>query len=132
MLKIEYPVRNKPNIQYLLKRSPSWAVDIFTEERLKQITLSLAGGRWGRHKLNIRRTVFVFTSRSYFVLLNEKNKRGTTLAQRTISKFSLSVLLLFVTLACSLSGLLLLYILKSWLGINLFQNFSLGIWDLIK
>jgi len=28
-----------------------------------------------------------------------------------------------------LVGLVLLYILKSWLGINLFEGFSLGLWD---
>ncbi|MEC9480055.1 MAG: 3-phosphoshikimate 1-carboxyvinyltransferase, partial [Pseudomonadota bacterium] len=25
-----------------------------------------------------------------------------------------------------------LYILKSWLGINLFEGFSLGLWDWLK
>ena len=38
---------------------------------------------------------------------------------------------LFITFSV-LSGLLILYLIKSALGINLFENFSLGIWSWFK
>ena len=41
------------------------------------------------------------------------------------------MLALFVTF-CTLFGLLVLYLIKSALGINLFEDFSLGIWSWFK
>ncbi|ARD22790.1 hypothetical protein [Shewanella japonica] len=61
-----------------------------------------------------------------------KNKRAYTRREK-----NMSMLMMFATiggfiLMSTLFGLLLLYLLKSWLGIDLFPDTSLGIWDAVK
>lgn len=60
------------------------------------------------------------------------NRRGLLPAERFIA-FTMFLLAIFV-FGLILVGCLfvLIYLLKSWLGIDLFPNESLGIWDKFK
>ncbi len=132
MLKVEHPIRDEPNVKNLLSKMPNEVAQSFTDEQLTQINLALAGRRWGQHKLDIRGTLSFLSSRYYFVVLGGKDKREASRTLRNINSFGVSLLLFGITVCCSIFGLLVLYILKSWMGINLFENYSLGLWDWIK
>ena len=132
MLKVEHPIRDEPNVKNLLSKMPNEVAQSFTDEQLTQINLALAGRRWGQHKLDIRGTLSFLSSRYYFVVLGGKDKREVSRTLRNINSFGVSLLLFGITVCCSIFGLVVLYILKSWMGINLFENYSLGLWDWIK
>ncbi len=132
MLKVEHPIRDEPNVKNLLSKMPNEVAQSFTDEQLTQINLALAGRRWGQHKLDIRGTLSFLSSRYYFVVLGGKDKREASRTLRNINSFGVSLLLFGITVCCSIFGLIVLYILKSWMGINLFENYSLGLWDWIK
>jgi hypothetical protein len=132
MLKVEHPIRDEPNVKNLLSKMPNEVAQSFTDEQLTQINLALAGRRWGQHKLDIRGTLSFLSSRYYFVVLGGKDKREASRTLRNINSFGVSLLLFGIIICCSIFGLLVLYILKSWMGINLFENYSLGLWDWIK
>ncbi|WP_144208904.1 hypothetical protein [Shewanella donghaensis] len=127
-------IRQDPLIEKVLKRSPSHIADSFTNEQLKAIKQALGPNTWGGHFLDSRGTFkFPFIKwRFYYVLLLGKNKRAYTRREKNLSMLmmfgSISLFILFSMLI----GLLMLYLLKSALGIDLFPNTSLGIWDSFK
>ncbi len=83
----------------------------------------------GRHKLDVRKSFSFFGRRFYWVFLFGRDHRrfvrhenrfiALTLA---LGSFALGVFLFLFTI-------LTLYLIKSALGINVFQNYSFGIWD---
>ncbi|KPZ67794.1 MULTISPECIES: hypothetical protein [Shewanella] len=127
-------IRQDPLIEKVLKRSPSNIAETFTDEQLNAIKMALGPNTWGGHFLDSRGTFkFPFIKwRFYYVFLLGKNKRAYTRREK-----NMSMLMMFATiggfiLMSTLFGLLLLYLLKSWLGIDLFPDTSLGIWDAVK
>lgn len=91
------------------------------EQALVRATLS------SRHRIDFRRS-FPFLHRRYFVVFLfgrdlRKISRDSTLG-RIFSTLAISIALLI----CILSVLLMLYMFKSALGIDLFKNFHVGIW----
>ncbi len=125
-------MRQEPNIQHILERMPKDVADSFTEKQLAHINTALAGRHWGNHKLDLRGTISLWKNRYYFVFLAGKDKRDYSRAQTRVGRFIVAVFTTaFFTISIAL-GLLVLYLLKSWLGINLFEDFSLGLWDWFK
>ncbi len=132
VLKIKRPMRQEPNIQHILERMPKDVADSFTEEQLAHINTALAGRHWGNHKLDLRGTISLWKNRYYFVLLGGKDKRDYSRVQSKVGRFFIaSVTTAFLAISIIL-GLIVLYLLKSWLGINLVEGFSLGLWDWFK
>ncbi|MBZ7830508.1 hypothetical protein [Raoultella planticola] len=91
------------------------------EQALVRATLS------SRHRIDFRRS-FPFLHRRYFVVFLfgrdlRKISRDSTLG-RIFSTLAISIALLI----CILSVLLMVYMFKSALGIDLFKNFHVGIW----
>ena len=127
-------IRQDDLIVKLLGRLPSSLAQTYTDEQLDGIKSALGPNTWGGHFIDNRGTFkFPFIKwRFYYVFLLGKNKRAYT---RTEKKMSVAMLMLSITaliLAGMLFGLLSLYILKSALGIDLFPDASLGIWDQVK
>lgn len=132
VLKIKRPIKEEPNVQHMLERMPKKVAQSFSNEQLTHLNTALAGRRWGNHKVDLRGTLGFFKSRYYFVLLAGKDKRDLSRAEQRMGRFALAAAVtLFITTSLLL-GLVLLYILKSWMGINLFEDFSLGLWDYLK
>lgn len=132
VLKIKHPVREEPNVQYMLERMPKKVANSFSDEQLAHLNTALAGRKWGNHKLDFRGTVSFFKSRFYIVILAGKDKRELTREEARAGKTLIALgTMLFISVS-TLLGLFLLYVLKSWLGINLFEGFSLGLWDWLK
>ncbi|MBN7828070.1 3-phosphoshikimate 1-carboxyvinyltransferase, partial [Bowmanella dokdonensis] len=86
------------------------------------------------HAVDIRTTLPVpFTRwRYYLVFLMGKNRRELSEREKAVSALASAALLSAFIVFCVLLGLLVLYLIKSALGINLFDNFSLGIWSEFK
>ena len=127
-------VREEAAIKKLTSRMPSSVANSFTEEQLIHLKLALGAPKWGKHKIDLRGTFpFPFVrSKIYYVFLVGKNHRELTRNEKAISAFTITVLSTIFLLFSILLGLLILYLVKSALGINLFENFSLGIWSWFK
>ena len=121
-----------PFIIGLKERLPEEVRNSFTEQQLAGLRSAFATRPWGRHKVDVRGTFSVWSNQYYFVLVGGRNKRSLSRAQRNLSlaaKAGAITLFLFFSV---LLGLVVLYLLKSALGINLLPNFSLGLWDWFK
>ena len=127
-----HPVHQSQAIKRLLsKMSPEMAAS-FSEEQLIAMNQSLGGRSWARHKVDLRGTLGIWRSRYYFVILAGKNRRELSRLEEQVGRATMAMFFaLFITFSILL-GLLVLYLIKSALGINLFENFSLGIWSWFK
>ena len=132
VLKIKRPIKEEPNVQHMLERMPKNVADSFTDDQLFHLNTVLAGRRWGSHKVDVRGTIGLLRSRYYFVLLAGRDKRDLSRTESRIGKLVMAAIVALFLCVSVVLGLVLLYILKSWLGINLFEGFSLGLWDWLK
>lgn len=118
----------------LLSRLPDETALSLTDRQLSHIKVAVGNGGYRKHKIDCRGTIPIpfYPSRIYFVLLMGRNIRAVT---RTEKSIALMTTLFLTTLFLSLStllGLVVLYILKSALGIDLFEGSSLGLWSWLK
>jgi hypothetical protein len=113
---------------------PQEVADSFTEEQIAHLHSALGARSWKKHSVDIRSTFPVpfMRSRLYFVLLIGRNRRDLTRREKQISALTFALMLTGFIGFSVLFGLLVLYLIKSALGINLFKGFSLGIWDWFK
>lgn len=123
-----------PAVKSLLDRMPPEVAESFTEEQLAHLHSALGARSWKKHSVDIRSTFPVpfIRRRIYFVLLMGRNRRDLTRREKQLSAITFALFIAAFIGASTLFGLLVLYLLKSALGINLFDNFSLGIWDWFK
>ncbi|GLS25863.1 hypothetical protein [Marinibactrum halimedae] len=118
-------------LQRIFDNLPDDIVKTFSPEQVEALNNAL-GARGGRvHSLDLRPTMRIplLPWSFYVVLLVGRNRRDMSEREK---KAAALVLLYSIFLFLSISvllGLLVLYLVKSALGINLFPNFSLGIWD---
>ncbi|WP_371742362.1 hypothetical protein [Aestuariibacter sp. A3R04] len=127
-----------PALNRLLQRMPPEVAKSFTEEQLSHLHSVLGARSWKKHSLDIRSTFPVpfVKRRIYFVLLMGRNRRDLTRQEKQISAFTFAlVIMAFITIS-TFFGLMVLYLVKWKLGIDLFpeSNFKLGhwFWDLWK
>ncbi|MGL6045840.1 MAG: hypothetical protein ACRC02_05160 [Vogesella sp.] len=125
-------IRRDPSIQHLLGRMPQEIADTFTEAQLASLRLALGARSWGRHAVDIRGTVVFWRWRYYYVFLLGRNRRELSRREKQLSLLLQAVFLSVLLLLSTLLGLLVLYLVKSALGIDLFPGFSLGIWSWFK
>jgi hypothetical protein len=133
-LKKTNSIRNDPDIMKLLSRLPDETAISLTDRQLSHLKVAVGSGGYRKHKIDCRGTIPVpfYPSRVYFVLLMGRNVRAVTRGEKSIALMTtLFLTILFLSLS-TLLGLMLLYILKSALGINLFEGFSLGLWGWLK
>lgn len=126
----EHP-KEDPIIHRLLSRMPKSIANSFSTEQLFGLREAV-GVRGGRlHTVDVRPTLKIpFVPWSfYFVFLLGRNRRSMTDHERYSAALMLLAQALVFVLGFISFVLLVLYLLKSALGINLFSQFSLGIWD---
>jgi len=125
-------ITQDPVISRLLEKMPKKVAESFNEEQLSHLRNAIGAREWGKHKLDIRGTVKFFRWRYYYVVLAGRNRRTLSAAELRIAMLINAA---FVTLFISVSilfGLIVLYLVKSALGINLIEGWSLGLWDWFK
>lgn len=123
--------RDRFVIEFLSRLSPEQQAT-FSEEQLQAIKVAFGARRWGIHAIDLRGTFGFLRWRYYFVVLAGRNKRSLSRSeQRALRVAELAFLVLFTAFSVLL-GLLVIYLAKSALGIDLVPGFSLGIWGWFK
>jgi hypothetical protein len=127
----QHPIRQDPDIMSLLSRLPQETASSLTDTQLQHLKITIGSGQYRKHKVDVRGTLpFPFTQyRMYFVLLMGRNVRGLSRQEKSIALGAMLILTSLFLLLCALSGAVMLYLIKSALGINLLEGFSLGLWD---
>ncbi|PKG98741.1 3-phosphoshikimate 1-carboxyvinyltransferase [Paraglaciecola sp. MB-3u-78] len=125
-------VYEDPALQNLLAKVPDRVKETFTEEQLSYLRNASINRQWRNHSVDLRGTIPWFKYRYYYVFIAGKNNRELSRAEQKASRIIIAVFLVGFLCVSITFGLLALYLLKSALGINLFDNFSLGIWDWFK
>ena len=116
---------------------PSDVARSFSDAQLAAIAWAFGTRRWRDHTVDLRWLLPLFGRSYYFVFLAgpERRTRARLLRDRllqpiiTIGNFIVAALF-FTSILISI--LVTLYVVKSMLGINLFANFSLGVFGIIE
>jgi len=125
-------IQHDPNIQSLLARMPSDEVkNSFSTDQLENLKIAVGARDWKTHPVDIRFTLPFFGKRYYVVFIAGKSKRSGRLQKLLLRRAEILFISLFV-LGFIFVAIVVLYLLKSALGINLFDGFSLGLWDWFK
>ncbi|WP_372739061.1 3-phosphoshikimate 1-carboxyvinyltransferase [Neptunomonas sp.] len=125
-------MQNDPFIDGLKDRLPDDLKESFTQEQLAALKIAFGARKWGQHSIDLRGTLKFWRWRYYFVFLAGRNKRDLSRREQDLSRiataFAVASFLLFATIL----GLIVLYLIKSALGIDIFPNYSLGLWGWFK
>ncbi|BFT30739.1 hypothetical protein D210916BOD24_19150 [Alteromonas sp. D210916BOD_24] len=125
-------IKNDPVIARLLERMPQKVADSFDEKQLSYLRNAIGAREWGRHKVDLRGTIKFFKWRYYYVILAGRNRRTLSPEElRLAALLNATIFALFLTVSV-LFGLIVLYLIKSALGINIFEDWSLGLWTWFK
>lgn len=124
-------IRTDPVMVQLLRHIPQDLAQSYNDEQLEGIKTILGDRVWNKHSVDSRGTFSLpfIKWRFYYVFLLGKNKRAFTRREKQISMGAVLTLLtsgLFISL---LLGFIMLYILKSALGIDLLPESSMGLWE---
>lgn len=123
-----------PSVKRIMQRMEPHIAQSFTLEQ--QMALArVVGLRGGRiHSVDLRATVkFPFLPYSfYLVFLAGRNKRPLTAKEKMIAAASLFLIATLTVMVLCLLGLFVVYLIKSLLGIDLFDNVSLGLFGWFK
>jgi len=130
--KTAHTIRHDPFVKGMLKRLPAEQRDSFNDEQLQALKIALGARTWGVHPVDLRWTVKLWSKSYYFVFISGVNRRPPSRKQQELARIAKALLFAGLILISSLLGLLFLYIIKSALGIDLFPDFSLGIWYRFK
>ena len=130
--KFSGPIEEDPAIVNLLERMPRSVQTSFSEEQLSHLRNAVSSRQWGHHSIDLRGTMTWFKYRYYYVILAGKNHRNMSRAELRASRFVNALLLAVFFTFSAMVGILLLYLLKSALGVDLFTDYSFGVWDWFK
>ncbi|MDC9525400.1 3-phosphoshikimate 1-carboxyvinyltransferase [Pseudoalteromonas sp. Angola-30] len=125
-------ITSDPAVRSLLNRMPEEVQESFTEEQLVHLKIAIGARQWGRHSIDSRGVVKFFKYRYYFVFLAGRNRRELNENEKKVAWIFQVVFISILTLIFIIVMALILYLIKSALGINLFDDFSLGIWHSFK
>ncbi len=125
---IKLNIHDDPFIKGLLERLPKDEHNLFNEEQLIVLKSALGARKWGVHAVDLRWTVKFWRWRYYFVFLAGVNQRSPGRMVQELELWGKAVLVFGFFSFSILMGLLVLYLVKSALGIDLIPGFSLGIW----
>jgi len=125
-------IEQDPFIKEFMEKLSSDQQKSFSEEQLQAIKVAFGARTWGIHSVDIRGTFKLLRWRYYYVVLAGRNRRSLSRAeQKAYRAAEITFLALFVTIS-TLFGLLIIYLVKSAMGIDLIPGFSLGIWGWFK
>ena len=125
-------IHQDPVITRLLEKMPKKVATSFNEEQLSHLRNAIGAREWGKHKVDVRGTVKFFKWRYYYVILAGRNRRSLSEKEVKVARvLTASIVATFITFAVLL-GLIVIYLIKSALGINLIDGWSLGLWAWFK
>ena len=121
-----------PAIRSLLNRMPSDVQASFTEEQLVHLKVAIGARQWGKHTVDCRSVIKFFKYRYYFVLLAGRNRRELSKKEQKIAAISQAITISMFSFFVITILLLISYLVKSALGIDIFSNYSFGVWAWFK
>lgn len=118
----------------LLRGMDKSIVETFTPEQLKALRQSINIREWRTHSVDFRPTLALpfIPWNFYIVFLFGLNKRGLSTTEKFMATTMFLAILFMMGVTFLGIAFLFLYLLKSWLGIDIFPGNSLGIWDEFK
>ena len=122
-------IHTDPIITKLLDKVPADMRESFSPDQLLALKVALGGRTWGVHALDLRWTLKLWRWQYYFVVLAGRNRRTLSDRERQVQRLGMAVFLTTFLLVSTAVGLVVLYLVKSALGIDLLPGFSLGLWD---
>jgi hypothetical protein len=122
------PIQSDPVIVKLLDKVPADMRASFSDEQLLALKVALGGRTWGAHAIDARWTLKWWRWQYYFVFLAGRNKRALSARERQVQRLSMAMFLTVFLLFSAAVGILVLYLVKSALGIDLIPGFSFGVW----
>ncbi|WP_409425214.1 MULTISPECIES: 3-phosphoshikimate 1-carboxyvinyltransferase [unclassified Pseudoalteromonas] len=125
-------LQNDPAIRSLLERMPKNIQTTFTEEQLAHLKVAIGARQWGNHAVDCRGVVKLFKYRYYYVFLAGRNRRELSVKEQKIARFTQAIILSLAATFTILLTLLVLYLIKSALGIDIFEGYSFGVWGWFK
>ncbi|WP_234086650.1 hypothetical protein [Azonexus sp. R2A61] len=128
MSSVSDDVRDDFFVKNLLEKLPSDSRGSFSADQLLALKVAFGGRAWGVHAVDLRWTLKIWRWHYYFVVLAGRNRRELSRREREIARVAMVLSLAIFLVFSALLGLLMLYLVKSAFGINLFPGFSLGIW----
>lgn len=120
--------KEDPFVQGLVKRLPEDLQDSFTDDQLAALKLIFARQSWREHPIDFRNSIGMLNWRYYFVFIAGRDFRTSRVIDRPIMKKIEAVFLTVMIIFMGLFGILVAYLIKSALGIDLIPNFSFGVW----
>ncbi len=120
-------IRQDPFVAGLLKRIPRQYRSSFTNEQLLSLKVAFSGRRWGRHALDIRGSFGFRTWKYYYVILAGRERRKLSAREEKIHHLTNTIFLFTFLVFSTLLGLLILYLIKSAVGIDIFHDYHLKI-----
>ncbi|SEQ20201.1 MULTISPECIES: 3-phosphoshikimate 1-carboxyvinyltransferase [Pseudomonas] len=125
-------IHQDPFVQGLKERLPSDLKESFTEEQLQALKVAFGARQWGKHAVDLRATFKLWRWRYYCVFLVGRNRRDLSRRQHELSQMAKAFVIAVFLLFSIAVGLVILYLIKSALNIDIFPNFSFGVWDWFK
>ncbi|MDX1726584.1 MAG: 3-phosphoshikimate 1-carboxyvinyltransferase [Pseudoalteromonas tetraodonis] len=122
-------LKQDPAIRSLLERMPKNIQTTFTDEQLAHLKIAIGARQWGNHAVDCRGVVKFFKYRYYYVFLAGRNMRELSLKEQKVARFTQALILSTATTFFILFTLLVLYLIKSALGIDVFEGYSFGVWS---
>lgn len=125
--------RNAHIKQLLSKMDPEMAAS-FSYRQRKALQKAISTRGWDNHSIDVRPTLALpFLPWSFYVVfLAGVNKRSLQPTERYTAALAFMMMLLVFLFVLFSIVFVILYIVKSWIGIDIFPNDSLGGWDLFK
>lgn len=125
-------IKQDPFIKGLLARIPKESRNSFTDQQLLGLKVALSGRKWGRHAIDARGTLGLWRWKYYYVFVCGREQRILTRREEDIARMANALAMMTFITFSTLMGILVLYLLKSALGIDLIPGYSFGIWDWFK
>lgn len=121
-------------INKLLGRMDKSVADTFTHKQRKALQKIINTREWKKHDVDFRPTLALpfLPWNFYIVFLFGVNRRSLSPTERVMAVSMFLLVIFFIGLFIIGGVFVLLYLLKSWLGIDIFPDESLGLWDAFK
>lgn len=113
------------------EKIPNSIRETLTPEQYQAIEKAYSS-QWRRHPLDVRFSFGFWRWRYYVVLVGGRDRRQLTRKQQRFFSLAEFYFLMAYALTSALFGLLILYLIKSALGIDIFPNFHVGIWGWLQ
>jgi hypothetical protein len=118
-------------VQALMAKLPLDIRNTFSADQLHALNQALNAPK-RQHAVHLRWQLGFWRWKFYFNLILGRDRRDLTRSQELTKGWVLAIIMWGLIFITTLFWLLVLYLIKSAMGIDIFPHFSLGIWSWFK